>query len=177
MIYNDVLRILAESSELENNAFNEEDIDPIDRDDDEIIFVDPDTDDDEDDEDDDIPEVEDDIIYTEESVAIAMNENAIGAKQYVVELDNLVKYCHSQSKSVAEGVEALAEHYGLDTADMYVLIESKCKVKEEMDCTKEACKSKKPEVRKKAKEKLKAAKKGLKDLKDSKVKLLRKKDK
>ena len=177
MFTKDILAILQESAELENQVFNEDDEDPVDKYDDEVIYIEPDEDDDEDDEDDDIPEVEDEIIYTEESVAIALMENAIGAKRYVVELDNLVKYCRCNDKSLSEGVEALAEHYGLNTADMFVLIESKCKENDECKATKEACKSKDPDVRKKAKEKLTKAKKGMKDLKKSGIKLLRKKDK
>ena len=67
---------------------------------------------------------EDTIHYSEEAVPVFGVESTPGIKG-VVELENVVKYMESNNvEDVCEAVEKIAEHYGLNSKDLAIVIES-----------------------------------------------------
>lgn len=70
-----------------------------------------------------IPELDEELEYTEEMVNVLLQETTHG-NRYLVELENLVKLSESTGMDIKESLHSVCEHNSISIGDTYVVIES-----------------------------------------------------
>lgn len=70
-----------------------------------------------------IPELDEELEYTEEMVNVLLQETTYG-NRYLVELENLVKLSESTGMDIKESLSSVCEHNSISMGDTYVVIES-----------------------------------------------------
>lgn len=116
-----------------------------------------------------LPELEDDLVYTEEMVNVLLQESTYG-NRYLVEIENLVKLMESSDIDAKTALERICEFNEINIGDTYVVIES-------ADTILESLKLFSKESSLKAKSDIKDTVKSMQDLKDKGIKLLTRKSK
>ncbi len=116
-----------------------------------------------------LPELEEDLLYTEEMVNVLLQETSFG-NRYLVEIENLVKLMESSNIDIKTALEKVCEHNEINIGDTYVVIES-------AETILESLKQFSRESSLKSKSDIKDTVKTIQDLKDKGIKLLTRKSK